>query len=274
MRVCLHISSSVIECIAPPSVIAYLEKTGSASTTSRCGPPDAAGTAASLSSVTPTCLLNRKHLYVKLWRTTIINYSRRWHHLLKGKFLEGKRYRRVDHVLHVLINSAIPCFIAKHRCQDFGFEGPDLEVKRRMEVEFTCWCYHIGIWVGTNLEICQAPTQSTEMISSKCKCQRNQYMVVNVFCACQYSPWNFRMGTLVTGVDPISSFVEIWGPPLNTWSECFPFVIDVLRSIFVKLCKKLGAFGELTKSKTCFNWWANTWLCTLLHWVMPSPTTT
>ncbi|KAJ6555681.1 hypothetical protein DFH09DRAFT_889814, partial [Mycena vulgaris] len=58
-----------------------------------------------------------------------------WHHLLKGKFLEGKRNRRVDHLLHVLINKAIPYFIGKHCRQDFGFEGPDLEVKRRIEVE-------------------------------------------------------------------------------------------------------------------------------------------
>ncbi|KAJ7028487.1 hypothetical protein C8F04DRAFT_1290675, partial [Mycena alexandri] len=58
-----------------------------------------------------------------------------WHHLLKGKFLEGKRNRRVDHLLHVLVNDTIPYFIGKHRRQEFGFEGPDLEVKRRMEVE-------------------------------------------------------------------------------------------------------------------------------------------
>ncbi|KAJ7758830.1 hypothetical protein DFH07DRAFT_725533, partial [Mycena maculata] len=41
----------------------------------------------------------------------------------------------VDHLLHVLLNKAIPYFIGKQRRQDFGFEGPDLEVKRCMEVE-------------------------------------------------------------------------------------------------------------------------------------------
>ncbi|KAF8206097.1 hypothetical protein K438DRAFT_1578409, partial [Mycena galopus ATCC 62051] len=51
------------------------------------------------------------------------------HHLLKGKFLEEKRNRRVDHLLHVLVNKAIPYFIGKHRRQDSGFEGSDPEVK-------------------------------------------------------------------------------------------------------------------------------------------------
>ncbi|KAJ6537430.1 hypothetical protein DFH09DRAFT_815992, partial [Mycena vulgaris] len=55
--------------------------------------------------------------------------------LLKGRFLEGKRNRHFVHLLHVLINRAIPYFIDKHRCQDFGFEGPDFEGKRCIEVE-------------------------------------------------------------------------------------------------------------------------------------------
>jgi hypothetical protein len=40
----------------------------------------------------------------------------------------------LDHLLHVLTEKAIPHFIARHRRQEFGFEGPDLEIKRRIEV--------------------------------------------------------------------------------------------------------------------------------------------
>ncbi|KAJ7140308.1 hypothetical protein C8R43DRAFT_1201380, partial [Mycena crocata] len=57
-----------------------------------------------------------------------------WHHLLKGDFLEGKRNRRLDHLIHVLYEIVIPHFIARHRRQEMGFEGPDLELKHRLKV--------------------------------------------------------------------------------------------------------------------------------------------
>ncbi|KAJ7029404.1 hypothetical protein C8F04DRAFT_879960, partial [Mycena alexandri] len=57
-----------------------------------------------------------------------------WHHLLKGDFLEGKRNCRLDHLIHVLYDVAIPHFIARHRQQVMGFEGPDLALKHRMKV--------------------------------------------------------------------------------------------------------------------------------------------
>jgi hypothetical protein len=59
----------------------------------------------------------------------------RWHHLLKGDFLEGKRNRRLDHLIHVLTEKAIPHFIARHRRQAYGFEGPDLELRKRIKIE-------------------------------------------------------------------------------------------------------------------------------------------
>ncbi|KAE9388559.1 hypothetical protein BT96DRAFT_836017 [Gymnopus androsaceus JB14] len=57
-----------------------------------------------------------------------------WHHLLKGKLLEGKRNRRADHLIYTLMQKAIPYFQKWHRCQEAGFEGPDLEICRRMKV--------------------------------------------------------------------------------------------------------------------------------------------
>ncbi|KAF9552751.1 hypothetical protein CPC08DRAFT_601808, partial [Agrocybe pediades] len=58
-----------------------------------------------------------------------------WHHLLKGTFLEGKRNRRLDHLIYVLNQRAIPYFIERHRRQEFGFEGGDLEVQKRIAIE-------------------------------------------------------------------------------------------------------------------------------------------
>ncbi|KIJ96417.1 hypothetical protein K443DRAFT_134155 [Laccaria amethystina LaAM-08-1] len=50
------------------------------------------------------------------------------HHLLKGKFMEGKRNRCLNHLIYVLIEKAIPYFRARHHRQLLGFEGPDLEI--------------------------------------------------------------------------------------------------------------------------------------------------
>ncbi|KAJ6527474.1 hypothetical protein B0H19DRAFT_1275272 [Mycena capillaripes] len=57
-----------------------------------------------------------------------------WHYLFKGTFVEGKRNRRLDHLIHVLYDVAVPHSIARHRRQEMGFEGPDLEIKHRIEI--------------------------------------------------------------------------------------------------------------------------------------------
>ncbi|KAJ7164673.1 hypothetical protein C8R43DRAFT_987894 [Mycena crocata] len=57
-----------------------------------------------------------------------------WHHVLKGKFLHGKRNRRLDHLLHVLFAEVIPYYKLKQLRQDLGFEGIDIEVKERKNV--------------------------------------------------------------------------------------------------------------------------------------------
>jgi hypothetical protein len=59
----------------------------------------------------------------------------RWHHILKSKFLHGKRNRRVDHLLYILVRKAVPYFAARHRRQAFGFDGPDLELKHWQNLE-------------------------------------------------------------------------------------------------------------------------------------------
>ena len=55
--------------------------------------------------------------------------------MLKGKFLHGKRNRRIDHLIHVLINDVVTYFSAKHHRQDFGFEGLDLEMRHHTKVD-------------------------------------------------------------------------------------------------------------------------------------------
>ncbi|KAJ6557622.1 hypothetical protein B0H19DRAFT_946092 [Mycena capillaripes] len=57
-----------------------------------------------------------------------------WHHVLKGKFLLNKRNRRMDHLLSTLITEVVPYYSLKQRRQDLGFEGIDLEVRKRQEI--------------------------------------------------------------------------------------------------------------------------------------------
>jgi hypothetical protein len=58
-----------------------------------------------------------------------------WHHLLKGKFMQGKRNRRLDHLIYVLVFEAIPYFIHRHHLQAAGFEGGDVEVQERLRIQ-------------------------------------------------------------------------------------------------------------------------------------------
>ncbi|KAF7371998.1 SWIM-type domain-containing protein [Mycena venus] len=57
-----------------------------------------------------------------------------WHGVLKGKFLYGKRNHRLDHLINTLLNHVLPYYALKQRRQDLGFEGPDLELKKRQDV--------------------------------------------------------------------------------------------------------------------------------------------
>jgi hypothetical protein len=54
--------------------------------------------------------------------------------LLKGKFPHSKRNRRMDHLLNTLLNDVLPYYALKQRRQDFGFEGINIEVKKRQDI--------------------------------------------------------------------------------------------------------------------------------------------
>lgn len=57
-----------------------------------------------------------------------------YHHVLKSKWLEGKRNRRVDHLVHTLVTVMIPSYAIHHVRQELGFEGLNLADKRRKEL--------------------------------------------------------------------------------------------------------------------------------------------
>ncbi|KAF5332003.1 hypothetical protein D9611_008883 [Ephemerocybe angulata] len=58
-----------------------------------------------------------------------------WHHLLKGKFMQGKRNCRMDHLIYTLVRQAMPHFIQRHFTQEHGFAGGDLEVQECLHIE-------------------------------------------------------------------------------------------------------------------------------------------
>ncbi|KAJ6505100.1 hypothetical protein C8R45DRAFT_817585, partial [Mycena sanguinolenta] len=57
-----------------------------------------------------------------------------WHHMLKSKFLLGKRNRRLDHLLYVLIKRVVAYYGLKQERQNLGFEGPDIELKKHKDI--------------------------------------------------------------------------------------------------------------------------------------------
>ncbi|KAF8182490.1 hypothetical protein K438DRAFT_1600935, partial [Mycena galopus ATCC 62051] len=58
-----------------------------------------------------------------------------WHHILKGKFFQGKRNRRLNHHIHTLIKHICLYYPLKEHLQAMGFEGPDLEVQKRIDIK-------------------------------------------------------------------------------------------------------------------------------------------
>ncbi|KAJ7347037.1 hypothetical protein DFH08DRAFT_700757 [Mycena albidolilacea] len=57
-----------------------------------------------------------------------------WHHLLKGKFLQGKRNRHMDHLISTLIDDPLPYYALKQRWQDLGFKGINIEVRKHQDI--------------------------------------------------------------------------------------------------------------------------------------------
>ncbi|KAJ7331319.1 hypothetical protein DFH08DRAFT_966340 [Mycena albidolilacea] len=57
-----------------------------------------------------------------------------WHHVLKWKFLLGKRNHCIDHLVHTLVERVVPYYALKQKHQDLNFKGPDIEMKKRMDI--------------------------------------------------------------------------------------------------------------------------------------------
>lgn len=49
----------------------------------------------------------------------------------------------MDHLIHTLVHDVVPFFKAKHSRQEWGFEGLDLEMKRRREIEVAATEIHL-----------------------------------------------------------------------------------------------------------------------------------
>jgi hypothetical protein len=60
------------------------------------------------------------------------NFS--WHHILKGKFLHGKRNRHADHLISILVGPMELHFKTKALPQKHGLEGSDLETQEHQNM--------------------------------------------------------------------------------------------------------------------------------------------
>ncbi|KAJ7599188.1 hypothetical protein C8J56DRAFT_751129, partial [Mycena floridula] len=61
-----------------------------------------------------------------------------WHHVLKSMFLKGKRNRRLDFLLHVLIEDVVPYFRLRERRQIDKFEGLEADMRCRRDIRARC----------------------------------------------------------------------------------------------------------------------------------------
>ena len=57
-----------------------------------------------------------------------------YHHVLKGKFMDGKRGRRLDTLLFILTQHVVAHYELRYRRQMHGFEGLDLEDEERARI--------------------------------------------------------------------------------------------------------------------------------------------
>jgi hypothetical protein len=54
--------------------------------------------------------------------------------VLKSGWLDGKRNRRMDHLIHTLVKEFLPDIEHRHKRQGLGMEGPNLAEKRRRQI--------------------------------------------------------------------------------------------------------------------------------------------
>src|SRR5258707_15387394 len=57
-----------------------------------------------------------------------------YHHVLKSIWLEGKRNRRVDHLMHTQKIQSLPHLEIRHKRQERGMEGADLAETQRRQI--------------------------------------------------------------------------------------------------------------------------------------------
>src|SRR5260370_24540574 len=57
-----------------------------------------------------------------------------YHHVLKSIWLEGKRNRRVDHLIHTVVIQYFPHLEIRHKRQERGMEGADLAETQRRQI--------------------------------------------------------------------------------------------------------------------------------------------
>ncbi|KAF7371481.1 hypothetical protein MVEN_00002700 [Mycena venus] len=95
-----------IKALAPDSVIEYLEEYYMGETTLKMW----------------SAMYRKDRTIFELCDTNMLVEA--WHHILKTHNMEGKRNRRVNQLIHTLINVALLNYIANHRAQQFRIPWP------------------------------------------------------------------------------------------------------------------------------------------------------
>ena len=67
----------------------------------------------------------------------ILLYFTSYHHVLKDYWLDRKRNRHVDHLIHTLVKDMLSTYEDHHKRQKLGMQGPNLAEKRQKDI-LTC----------------------------------------------------------------------------------------------------------------------------------------
>ncbi|KAF8800872.1 hypothetical protein BYT27DRAFT_7063752, partial [Phlegmacium glaucopus] len=57
-----------------------------------------------------------------------------WHHVCKGKFLDGCHNCQLDRLIYVLVIKVVPYYVLKQCRQQFGFEGDNLKMAKFKDI--------------------------------------------------------------------------------------------------------------------------------------------
>src|SRR5712691_3505022 len=143
----------------------------------------------------------------------IILFLTSYHHILKDYWLDGKRNRHVNHLIHALVKDMIPSYEDRHKRQKLGMQGPNLAEKRRKDI--------LARAPETTQERIQQIDQSRFKVQSSSSEKTYEINLLTYTCTCLDFPRIQLCKHIAATVHFFGGGIEGGGPhaPVNTSEE-------------------------------------------------------